>query len=349
MLDKHAVLGAAILGLFIVVTGLLVWGLAEPYHQRLFFTFLINLIAVVGLQAFMGNSDITHFGHIGFMGISAYVTAILATPVAIKRSALSTAPFGLGAIEVSPLMAVFIAILVTLAIAFLVGLVMVRQNGIPATIATLAFLVIVHVVIMNWVDLTRGPRAFYGIPVKATLGWAIAAAVFAIFAARAFRDSKWGLQLRASSEDVAAASAIGVRIRKLRFAAWMLSAFLMAIAGALFSLFVGTISPKSFYFDLTFLTLAMLIVGGMHCVSGAVVGCVIVTVGTELTRMLESGVTVVGIELPEMFGLTGFFLGLVIVLSMTFRPSGILGSKEIDDFWRFSKGRENPALRNGGS
>lgn len=333
MIGRRALVGAAVLGLLLVVAGLLVWGFAAPYHQRLFFTFLVNLIAVMGLQAFMGNSDITHFGHVGFMCIAAYVTAILATPVAVKRSALASAPFGLNTFEVSPLAAVAVAILITLAVAFLVGLVMVRQTGVPATIATLAFLVIVHVVVMNWVDLTRGPRALYGIPPTATIGWAVAAAVFVILLARTFRDSKWGLQLRASSEDVAAASAVGVRIRKLRFAAWMISAFMMAIAGALFALFVGTISPKSFYFDLTFLTIAMLILGGMHSVTGAVLGCVIITVGVELMRFLESGPVVAGLQLPEMFGLTGFFLGLVIVLSMAFRPSGLLGSDEIDDLW----------------
>ncbi len=332
-IPKRALVGALVLALCVVVVGLLVATFAAPYHQRLFFTFLINLIAVVGLQVFMGNSDITHFGHVGFMGISAYVVAILATPIAVKRTALAAAPFGLSTVEVSPLLAVAIAVLITLAVAFLVGLMMVRQTGVPAAIATLAFLVVVHVVLVNWVDLTRGPRAFYGIPVKATLGWAVAAAAFAIVLARVFRDSKWGLQLRASSEDLAAASAVGVRVRKLRFAAWMLSAFLMSIAGALFALFVGTIGPKSFYFDLTFLTLAMLILGGMHSVTGSVLGCVIVSVGVEVMRYLESGPNVAGLDLPEAFGLTGFFLGLIIVLSMTFRPSGLTGADEVDDLW----------------
>jgi branched-chain amino acid transport system permease protein len=62
-------------------------------------------------------------------------------------------------------------------------------------------------------------------------------------------------------------------------------------------------------------------------------GCVIVTVGVEAMRFLESGPTIAGLKLPDMFGLTGFFLGLVIVLSMAFRPSGLLGSDEIDDIW----------------
>lgn len=338
MATKRALVGSLVLSLVIIVAGLLVSGLAEPYHQRLFFTFLVNLIVVVALQVFMGNSNITHFGHVGFMGISAYVVAILATPVAIKKSALAAAPFGLSTFQVSPVVATLVAILVTLSIAFVVGLMMVRQSGVPATIATLAFLVIVHVVLVNWVELTRGPRAFYGIPVAASVGWAVAGAVVSIFLARLFRDSRWGVQLRASSEDIAAASAVGVRIRKLRFAAWMLSAFLMSLAGALFALFVGTISPKSFYFDLTFLTLAMLILGGMHSVTGAVVGAVFVTMGVELMRFVESGPQLAGLQLPQMFGLTGIFLGLVIVLGMAFRPEGIMGPNEIDEITQKNRG-----------
>ncbi len=333
MISSRALAGALVLASLIVVAGVLFSTFAEPYYQRVFFTFLVNLIVVIGLQVFMGNSDITHFGHVSFVGISAYVVAILATPIAIKRASLATAPFGLNMIEVSPMTAVAVAIAITLTIALLVGLVMVRQTGVPATIATLAWLVIVHVVLVNWVDLTRGPRAFYGIPVTISIGWAAVVAALAIVLARLFRDSRWGLQLRASSEDVAAASAVGVHMRHLRLAAWMISAFILAAAGASFALYVGTISPNSFYFDLTFLTLAMLIVGGMHSVSGSVIGCIVVTVGLEFMRYLESGPSIAGIKLPEMFGLTGFFLGLIIVFCMTLRPSGILGENEIDDIW----------------
>jgi len=332
-IKRSVLLGSAVLGLLIAVIGVSAFVFAEPYHQRIVFTFMVNLIIVLGLQVFMGNSDITHFGHIGFMGIAAYAVAILATPVAIKKSALATAPFGLSGIEFPLPVAILGAIVITMVVAFFVGLVMVRQTGVPATIATLAFLVVVHVILLNWVDLTRGPRAFYGIPIKASLLGATAIAVVGVLIARLFRDSHWGVQLRASSEDVAAAAAVGVRMQRLRFAAWMLSAFFLAVAGILFALFVGTISPKSFYFDLTFLTLAMLIIGGMHSVTGAVVGSIVVALGLEVMRFLENGPEIAGVELPQMFGLTGFYLGAVIVLGMAFRSEGIVGPQEIEEWW----------------
>jgi branched-chain amino acid transport system permease protein len=50
-------------------------------------------------------------------------------------------------------------------------------------------------------------------------------------------------------------------------------------------------------------------------------------------RFLESGPMLSGLKVPEMFGLTGFFLGLIIVFSMSLRPAGLLGENEIDDLW----------------
>lgn len=333
MSSKSKILfGCAILCAVVAIIGVAAILFAEPYYQRIVFTFMINLIIVIGLQVFMGNSDITHFGHIGFVGISAYAVAILTVPLAIKKTALASAPFGLSEVTFSVPVAAVLAIIVTLVVAGLVGAIMVRQTGVAATIATLAFLVVVHVVLLNWIDLTRGPRALYGIPVKATLSWVTFAAVMAVLIARLFRESRWGVQLRASSEDIAAAAAVGVEVRKLRFFAWIISAFMLSIAGIFFALFFGALSPKSFYFDLTFLTLAMLIIGGMHSVTGAVVGSIIVALGTEVMRFLENGPEVFGILVPQMFGLTGFFLGTIIVLGMTFRPDGIVGSQEIDEW-----------------
>lgn len=330
---RQSISGALLLGAVVGTIGILALLFAEPFYQRIAFIFMVNLIVVVGLQVFMGNADITNYGHVGFMAISAYTVAILATPAAIKKTALANAPFGLASLELGIVASIAIAILITVTIAFIVGIMLVRQAGIAAAIATLALLVIIHVVIMNWVDLTRGPRAIYGIPVTATLGSATICAILAILVARLFRDSPWGLQLRAASENVAAASAMGVPIRRLRLVAWVLSAAIISVAGVLFALFVGTISPKSFYFELTFLTLVMLVLGGTYSVSGAVIGSIVVTLGFEITRFLENGPILAGIKLPEMFGLTGVFLGVTIVFCMMLRPKGLIGDDEVDEIW----------------
>ena len=315
----------------------LVMLLGQPFHERVAYVFFTNLIIVLGLQVFMGNSNVANLGHIAFVGIAGYAVAILYTPVALKAVLIPGAPFGLDTVALSLVPAILVALAITLLVALLSGLALSRLTGVAATIGTMALLVIVHVVLVNWVELTRGPRAFYGVPVIFTLPWAVGAAVIAVYIAKLFRESQDGIQLRATGDNLLAAKAMGVDVERVRLKAWILGAFLCGTGGILFTLFNGTIAPNSFYFSQTFLTIAMLILGGMRSVSGAITGSIVVAVGFEVFRSLENGPVILGIDLPEAFGLTGFFLGAVIVLSLTFRPMGLMGNDEWEDVW--------PALR----
>ena len=336
--------GGVALALLTILIGVLVMSFAGTAQVRVANIFFINMIVVLGLQVTMGNSNVANLGHVTFMGIAAYIAAILVIPVAIKVSILRTAPFGLTHVELSPVLAALIAVAITTAIAFIVGLVITRQSGIAGTIVTLAWLVIVHVVIVNWIDLTRGPRALYGIPVSTNTVWLMFISAGAVIAARLFRDSKSGVQLRASGEDSDAAEAMGVNIRWLRLVAWTLSAAIIAVGGVMYAYLIGSISPKSFYFEATFLTLAMLILGGTRSVSGAVIGAIVVTVGFEVMRYFESAPEIIGLQLPQIFGLTGFFLGGTIVLFMALRPDGLIGNDELDEIVERYLGRRRSRI-----
>ena len=83
-----------------------------------------------------------------------------------------------------------------------------------------------------------------------------------------------------------------------------------------------------------FLTVAMLILGGLRSVSGAVFGTLLISIGLETIRWLETGPEIVGIQLPQMLGLSGLVLGVVIVGVMAFLPSGLMGNREIEDIIR---------------
>ena len=98
----------------------------------------------------------------------------------------------------------------------------------------------------------------------------------------AFQQSRFGLQLRASRENERAARSVGVRVPVARAIAWVLSGFVVGVAGALYGHYFVTFSPLDFYFDITFLTIVMLIVGGMTSVTGAVVGVYFITFIREL-------------------------------------------------------------------
>lgn len=325
------IMGAALTALLPIIIAVAVITFGSGAQERVLNLFLINLILVVGLQVFMGNSNIVNLGHISFMGIAGYAAAILTIPVAIKRTIIPNAPLGMATFQLGPIEGAVVAILLAMLIALIVGIVIVRESGISATILTLALLVIVHTILANWVDLTRGMRALYGVPMTVNTWSILALTVAVIFFGRWFRDSSIGLQLRASGESLIAAESSGVNVRLLRLVAWVLSSGVIALGGVLYVYLIGSVSPKSFYFDTTLLTLAMLILGGMNSISGAVIGVVVVTAGFEIMRYFESSPVIFGFKLPEFLGLTGFFLGLIIVLSMALRPKGVVGTEELDD------------------
>ena len=80
---------------------MLVTSFAGTAQVRVTNIFFINMIVVLGLQVTMGNSNVANLGHVTFMGIAAYIAAILVIPVAIKMSILRTAPFGLMYVVIS--------------------------------------------------------------------------------------------------------------------------------------------------------------------------------------------------------------------------------------------------------
>jgi branched-chain amino acid transport system ATP-binding protein/branched-chain amino acid transport system permease protein len=316
--------------------------------ERLVTVFFINLVIVVGLQTFTGNSGVLSFGHVSFAAIAAYTTAILSSAGLVKHVSIPDAPFGLTNVSLPVWASALIAIALTALIALVVGIPIARLSGIGAAIVTLALLIVVHSMLVNWVDLTNGAEAFYGIPAVTTRTWAMLAALLAIVAARFFKETSLGLRLQASREDELAAASMGVDVGRSRLAAWVVSAAMAGAGGVLLAHFLGAISPAGLYFELTFVTLAMLVLGGMPSVTGAAVGAVVITVGSEITRYISDGPRIAGAQLPTMFGLSQLFLGLVIVAVMIVRPSGVVGDREAEDIGtallrRIRRSRGSPA------
>lgn len=309
-----------------------------PASERILTVFFISLIAVVGMGVYSGNSGILSFGHLSFMGIGAYVSGLLTLPTQMKMATLPKLPDWLAGTETGFLTAIVVAVLATSFVALVIGLALNRLEGSAATIATLGLLIITHGVIIGWRDVTRGSQSFFGVPRETTLWSAAIFCIVALVAARLYRDSVSGLRLRAGRENAIAASAVGVRIRKERLIAWVLSAAIMALSGALIAHFLGAFSPKKFYFADTFLLLAMLIVGGMSTVTGAITGAVTITLVTEILRRFEGGFSLAGIEMPAVFGTTQIGIGLIILFAMFRKPEGLAGLKELEE--RFLPGRK---------
>jgi len=330
--QRRGLLGSALLSLLIlaIVGAYYAWG--EAYQARILYAAFVNLLVVVGLQTFMGNANITTFSHAAFMGIAAYVAAICVTPAAMKAIALPDAPWGLNAFQLSPVISALLALLITGGLGLLTGLFMARLTGIGVTIVSIAVLVIVHSIFLHRTDIFKGNQAFFGIPKIFDLPYVAALVIVAIFAARLFRESSVGLKLRASADDEVGARAMGVDVYRARLIAWVVSTLFFAVAGIAYAFYLGTISARPFYFNFVFLTVAMLILGGLRSVTGAVFGTLLISIGLEVVRWLETGPNIAGVKLPQMLGLSGLLLGAVIVVVMAFLPKGMMENREVEDF-----------------
>lgn len=296
--------------------------------QRTVTTGLISLVIVLGLYMFVGNSGVLSFGHIGFAAIGAYTSALLTIPVAVKGALLPDLPGFLATAHTGTVGAAVAGGLVAAAVALIFGIAILRMNSISIPIAMLSLLVIVNVVASNWEEVTRGTGSMIGIPRNSTLGTALTWALVTMVAAFVLQQTRTGLRLRASREDEPAARAVGINIWRERVIAFTVSAFFVAIGGHLMAHQLGSIAPAAFYFNLTFITLAMLIIGGKNSLLGAVVGTISVTVLAEVLRYAERGVEVGGIGFGSTPGLAEVGVALAMLACLVFRPAGLTRGRE---------------------
>jgi len=292
---------------------------------------LVNLVAVVGLYIFMGNSGLLNFSAVGFMAIGAYTSALLTMLPTMKHTFLPDLPLWLGDAHLPPLAGAFAGGGVAATVALVVGWPLMRLTGIAVGIATLSLLIIIYIVIGNWTSLTGGQQSLMGLPAYVGLWTSALFAAGAILLAFVYQETRFALALRAAREDEVAARASGVHVLRERLTAFVLAAFVSGVGGALFGHFIGTLRVESFYLDPTFLFISMLVVGGMRSLSGAVVGTLVISVLTELLRLAEAGVTLpfAATKVAAPAGLGDVLLAALMLLIILFRPQGITAGREI--------------------
>jgi branched-chain amino acid transport system permease protein len=290
---------------------------------------LVLMVMVVGMSIFVGNSGVISFGHIGFAMIGAYASAWQTCCVGMRQIFMPGLPDWLLAADVPVFLAATVGGLLAAAFGLVFGLVVMQLSGIAASIALLSILFVLKTVYENWQSVTAGQSSLVGLPLYVDLWTALGAACGAIVVAQLYLDSSFGLRLRAAREDEPAAQAAGVRIWSQRLIAFVLSAFIVAIGGVLYGHFLGTLAVNMFWLDLTFLTLAMLVVGGLRSLTGAVVGTLSVMVVRELLRSLEQGVSIAGHDVSFPNGVQEIGLALVLLAILIYRPQGLIGDREL--------------------
>ena len=306
----------------------LVGTLVSTSTQTYVITTLVNVVIVLALYVFIGNSGVLSFGHVSFVAVGAWAGGILSIPVA-EKPAIMPSLFGfLRDTTVGNVPSLAIAAGVGAVYALVVGLPLMRLSGLGAGIATFGVLEITHNVLRYWEKIGPGVTTFSAVPETTGLLQAMVVALIAVLVAFVYKRSRYGRMLRATREDAAAARAVGVSVYRQRLVAFVLSGALAGLAGGLY-VHLLPVNTESVYLNLTFITLAMLVIGGASSLWGAVVGAVAVSAVDSFLAEAENGIHLFGgvLDLPAgtRVVVVGAFMALVLIL----RPSGITGGREL--------------------
>jgi branched-chain amino acid transport system permease protein len=301
---------------------------------------LVRMVVVVGMFIFIGNSGVISFGHVGFMCIGAYAAGWASCDPDFKNVMLRGLPEFLRNHQYPYLPVIFGAGLLSSIVALGLGVVIIRLSGVAAAIATFAFLVVVNSVYSNWDSVTGATSTMVGIPTVVNPLVLVMFAILVIAVTAVFQKSRVGLMLRASRDDAVAAKAAGIDIVKVRLLAFTLSAFVVGMGGALYAHLLGVLIVDAFFLPLTFMTLAMLVVGGIGSLTGAVIGVVAVTLVTEALRSMEGGISIGPFLLNLPHGAQEIGLGVFMCVILVLRPTGLTRSGELQVSWFRSKPRQ---------
>jgi branched-chain amino acid transport system permease protein len=316
-------LGAPVL---LVVATVLITGVFSRAHQLEFKNALVMTAVVVALYVFIGNSGVISFGHVSFVAVGMYLGGILTVDPETKTFTMpGLFPF-LRHTHIGVVPSLAFAALAGGVYGLAVGLPLMRLSGLPAGIATFAVLGITADVLYYWQKVGPTAQTLSDIPEAGrwTLG---VSTIIAIAAAYAYQRSRFGRLLRATREDPAAARATGISVYRQRLIAFTLSGALAGLAGGLYVHQLGLIAPDLTYLDLTFVTLAMLVFGGVASLWGAVLGALAISALNSFLGDAENTVHI-GFRLTLPAGTRLVTIGAVMALVIILRPSGLTGGRE---------------------
>ncbi len=301
----------------------------DEYIHSILIIGLVNLVFCIGLYSFAGTSGVFSFGHIAFAAIGAYAAGIFAIPPATKLELFASMPKALIHLHAGALESTLIGGGVAAFAGLITAIPLMRLGGLAASLATFAILIIVHTVARNLSQVTNGLSGMASVPTTTTAPKLLVWAVIFMAIVYAFQESRWGLRLRASREDEVAARAYGIGVFYERRIAWVLSAFIMGVGGALYGQFLGTFDADAFFLDISFLIIAMLVVGGRNSLAGAVVGSISISVVAEGLRHIEAGPHIWFVHIPARPGVAALGLGVILLAILIWRPNGLTRGREI--------------------
>jgi branched-chain amino acid transport system permease protein len=279
----------------------------------------IAIILAVSLNLVNGLTGQFSIGHAGFMAVGGYVSAVM----------LMRGP------QEDPYRIFFVVAMLTGALAaalagWLVGKPSLRLRGDYLAIVTLGFGEIIRVIIEN-TPFFGGAIGLSPIPHRADFAWIWAAAIVTILVAKRLRDSTHGRAFLSVREDEVAAEAMGIDTTGYKVRAFVISAFFAGVAGALSGAFEGNLAPQSFTFVRSFEVVAMVVLGGMGSITGSTIAAAVLTILPEYLRAVAN--------------LRMVIYSIALIALMLLRPRGLLGTREVWDWWRKRRPPRAPGRR----
>lgn len=210
-------------------------------------------------------------------------------------------------------------------LAAVAGLLLIRLAEHWLALATVALILVTRVIVVNLGDLTGGSMGEV-VPVEVHL-WqlVVVLALACLFLARLAR-SRFGTAAVATREDPTAAATMGVRVRRVQVAAFVISGFLGGVAGVLQAGLLRYIDPDTFYIDLAVTVIACVVLGGAYHWFGSVIGAVVFTgLPVYINQFVSQGQSIIN--------------GALLLIIMIWVPGGLVDPLR----WRRLRERRRPA------
>jgi branched-chain amino acid transport system permease protein len=295
--------------------------LLNSYALSFLTIILITTIGALGLNILTGYTGLISLGHVGFLVTGAYAYAVL-----VSRCGLPPLVGFLGA-GIIPALA-----------SLVVGAPSLRLKGLYLAITTLAFSFLINTVILEARTVTNGARGIavqrpeiFGVSFDSDAAFTqlcLGFAILTLFATLNIRRSRVGRAFVAIRDNDTAARVMGINLHAYKLFAFVTSAFITGLAGALYGIYLSFVSVEGFPFLLSIEALAILIVGGLGSALGAVLGTILIVLLPEATRLMFG---LFSAQMDALFStgaqeLKSILYGLVIILFLRFQPRGLVGA-----------------------
>ncbi|MFI9558203.1 branched-chain amino acid ABC transporter permease [Nonomuraea endophytica] len=293
-------------------------------------------IGAIGLNIVTGYAGQVSLGHAFFVAIGAYTAAAVSGPRGGEHLGLGLAEIWIwlpAAGLVAALFGVLVAPLAT------------RLRGLYLAVVTLGLVFLGEHVFKEWDHLTGGPGVgreaavpqLFGLPLdqdgvatKEQQLYVLMLVLLIVFAvaARNLARSRIGRAFSAIRDRDIAAAVIGVPLTRYKVLAFGISSFYAGCAGGLFYSISGYVEPGSFSLLLSVQFIAMVLIGGVATVSGAIAGALFISLLQPITRSLPELLPIVSADTtvtPNVFQVETVLYGLLIILFLVFEPRGLFG------------------------